>query len=338
MKEGLPLCVEHGCSNRRFTRLHCDSPGVRLLTLFRRNLGLKTVVLEMPSTMAVAAIRQLTPQLILGVQCDMLEVKLECLEVLNDLLRRFAAYLADAEAHDCLDALLRELCSTRAAARKRAIACIASLSAALPDRMLESELIAPICNQMEAISAKTELRRTYIQTLCAISRSGGYRLAKQLDKVVPLILKQCIPASASRDDPEMIESCLQAFESFMLRFPKEIGTYETAMGEAALIYLAYDPNYAADDEDMEDDELDEDDEEEEGNYYYSDDDDISWKVRRAAAKFLSSLILSRPDRLPSLLPMLTPTLISRFKEREENVKMDIFGEAAVDLWVCKSDR
>ena len=40
---------------------------------------------------------------------------------------------------------------------------------------------------------------------------------------------------------------------------------------------------------------------------------------------LSSLILSRPDRLPTLLPMLMPTLISRFREREENVKMDVFA-------------
>jgi hypothetical protein len=78
-------------------------------------------------------------------------------------------------------------------------------------------------------------------------------------------------------------------------------------------------------------------------------------VRRAAAKVLSSLIVSRPDRLTELLPMLynfgrlnpqksksckqgredcddravavarLPTLINRFREREENVKMDIFA-------------
>ena len=65
---------------------------------------------------------------------DALEVKLECLEVLNDLLRRFAASLSEVESRDCLGALFGELPSSRAAARKRAIACIASLSASLPDR------------------------------------------------------------------------------------------------------------------------------------------------------------------------------------------------------------
>lgn len=301
-------------------------------------LGLKTVVLDMPSSMAGTANKQLMPQLILGVQRDALEVKLECLEVLNDLLRRFAACLVEPESRGCLAALFAELCSTRAAARKRAIACIASLSVSLPDRMLEAELIAPMCEHMEGTGVRIELRRTYIQMLCAISRSSGYRLAKQLDTVIPLILRQCMPASAAQDDPEMIESCLQAFESFMQRCPKEAGTSQFPVAEAALTYLSYDPNYSVDEDDDDNDDMEQDcedinDDDEEDAGDYSDDDDVSWKVRRAAAKVLSSLILSRPDRLHSLLPMLTPTLISRFKEREENVKMDIFGKSCTAAWM-----
>ena len=80
------------------------------------SIGLKTVVLEMPPTMANSAIRQLTPQLISGVQRDSLEVKLECLEVLNDLLRRFAASLAEAESRECLNALFGGVQACRAVA------------------------------------------------------------------------------------------------------------------------------------------------------------------------------------------------------------------------------
>ena len=54
---------------------------------------------------------------------------------------------------------------------------------------------------MTAPGAKLELRRTYIQTLSAIYRSGGYRLAKQLDKLVPLIIEQCKPGDGA-NDPE----------------------------------------------------------------------------------------------------------------------------------------
>ena len=146
------------------------------------SIGLKTVVLEMPSMMAASAIRRLMPQLIKGIHRECLEVKLECLEVLNDLLRRFAANLSENDSRDCLGALFGELTSSRAAARKRAIACIASLSASLEDRVLEVQLVDPILNQMNAPGLKHDLRRTYVQTISAISRTGGYRLAKQLDK------------------------------------------------------------------------------------------------------------------------------------------------------------
>lgn len=57
---------------------------------------------------------------------------------------------------------------------------------------------------------------------------------------------------------------------------------------------------------------------------YSDDDDISWKVRRSAAKCLEAIVSTRHDLLQDFYKTLSPALISRFKEREENVKADIF--------------
>lgn len=64
---------------------------------------------------------------------------------------------------------------------------------------------------------------------------------------------------------------------------------------------------------------------------YSDDDDMSWKVRRAAAKCMAALIGSRPDLLPDFHGTLAPALIHRFREREENVKADVFGAYIVLL-------
>lgn len=58
---------------------------------------------------------------------------------------------------------------------------------------------------------------------------------------------------------------------------------------------------------------------------------MSWKVRRAAAKCMAALIGSRPDLLPDFHGTLAPALICRFKEREENVKADVFGAYIVLL-------
>src|SRR5271156_672868 len=91
--------------------------------------------------------------------------------------------------------------------------------------------------------------------------------------------------------------------------------------------LTYDPNYVQTDEnedemeDAEDDDYEDDEFEEE----YSDDDDASWKVRRAAAKLLGAVIASYPSMLPKLYEEVAPTLIQRFSEREESVRVEILS-------------
>lgn len=70
--------------------------------------------------------------------------------------------------------------------------------------------------------------------------------------------------------------------------------------------------------------MDTEEEEECDSEEYSDDDDMSWKVRRSAAKCLEAVIATRPELLDDFYKTLSPSLIARFKEREENVKSDIF--------------
>ncbi|XP_015682691.1 cullin-associated NEDD8-dissociated protein 1-like, partial [Protobothrops mucrosquamatus] len=88
------------------------------------------------------------------------------------------------------------------------------------------------------------------------------------------------------EDDELREYCFQAFESFADNKPSGY--------------------HQSDDE-------------------YSDDDDISWKVRRSAAKCLEAIVSTRHDLLQDFYKTLSPALINRFKEREENVKADIFS-------------
>lgn len=50
---------------------------------------------------------------------------------------------------------------------------------------------------------------------------------------------------------------------------------------------------------------------------------MSWKVRRTSAKLLSAIIGTRQDLLGQLYASIAPSLINRFKEREETVRVEI---------------
>lgn len=52
---------------------------------------------------------------------------------------------------------------------------------------------------------------------------------------------------------------------------------------------------------------------------------MSWKVRRSAIKCLEALISTRRDLLLSFYSSVCPALLARFKEREENVRADVFA-------------
>lgn len=73
-----------------------------------------------------------------------------------------------------------------------------------------------------------------------------------------------------------------------------------------------------------DDGDDEDYYEDEEDVAGSDDDDSSWKVRKNAVKVIAAVIAAQPpQQLVELYAIVGDELISRFKEREENVRVDV---------------
>lgn len=133
---------------------------------------------------------------------------------------------------------------------------------------------------------------------------------------------------------------LQAFEVFVSRCPQEMGQlgFIEPVLNLCVKLISHDPNYnddegpsfgineesmdttTGDDDDDQDNDEDEPEEDE-----YSDDDDMSWKVRRAAAKCIEAVITSRPDCLLYVYRNVSLPLIVRFREREENVRCDVFS-------------
>uniref|UniRef100_A0A0E0JW10 Cullin-associated NEDD8-dissociated protein 1 n=1 Tax=Oryza punctata TaxID=4537 RepID=A0A0E0JW10_ORYPU len=282
------------------------------------SIALKTIIVEVTTTsLAEKILVSLAPQLIKGATAGKsAEVKCECLDILGDILHRFGNLIT--KDHDSmLTALLSQLSSNQASVRKKSISCIASLAACLSDDLL-AKATFEVVQLLKNRSAKSEIARTNIQMIGALSRSVGYRFGPHLAEAVPLLINYC--TSASENDEELREYSLQALESFMLRCPRDISPYCEGILNLALEYISYDPNFTDSmEEDTDDEAQDEEDDDESANEY-TDDEDASWKVRRASAKCLSAIIVSRPEMLSKMYLEACPKLIERFREREENVK------------------
>ncbi|KAM5130126.1 cullin-associated NEDD8-dissociated protein 2 [Callospermophilus lateralis] len=297
-------------------------------------IGLKTVLSELPpaatgSGLATNVCRKITGQLTSAIaQQEDVAVQLEALDILSDMLSRLGAPLGTFHA-SLLHCLLPQLSSPRLAVRKRAVVALGHLAAACSTDLFV-ELADHLLDRLPGprAPASPAAIRTLIQCLGSVGRQAGHRLGAHLNRLVPLVEEFC-----NLDDDELRESCLQAFEAFLRKCPKEMDPHVANVTSLCLQYLKHDPNYNYNSDEDEEQMETEDSEfsEQESEDEYSDDDDMSWKVRRAAAKCLAALIGSRPDLLPDFLCTLAPALIRRFKEREENVKADVFGAYIVML-------
>uniref|UniRef100_A0AAY4B4L5 TOG domain-containing protein n=1 Tax=Denticeps clupeoides TaxID=299321 RepID=A0AAY4B4L5_9TELE len=286
------------------------------------SMGLKTVIAELPPTssgmsLTASICKKITVQLIgaLGKQTDV-SIQLEALDILSDMLARLGGALVDFHS-SILSSLLPQLTSSRLAVRKRSIIALGNLvpscSHALFSQLMEHLLAELSCGP------PTSNTRTYIQCLANASQQGGHRVGEHLEKMVPKVVKLC-----SVEDDELREYCFQAFEAFIRRCPKEMSPHIDTVIKICLTYITYDPNYNYDADDSAMETEDGDDEEQESDDEYSDDDDMSWKVRRSSVKCLEAVVSSRRDLLPDLYASVCPVLVGRFKEREENVRTDIF--------------
>uniref|UniRef100_A0A672ZLS0 Cullin-associated and neddylation-dissociated 2 (putative) n=1 Tax=Sphaeramia orbicularis TaxID=375764 RepID=A0A672ZLS0_9TELE len=289
------------------------------------SMGLKTVIGELPLSSPGVSItagvcKKITSQLIgaMGKQEDV-SVQLEALDILSDMLRRLSGALVSFHS-SLLSSLLPQLTSPRMAVRKRSILALGHLvpcsSPALFSQLTE-HLMAELSK-----GPSTSMSRTYVQCLATISRQGGHRVGEHLEKLIPMVVK-----FTSVEDDELREYCFQAFEAFIRRCPKEMSPHITTVTQLCLKFMTFDPNYNYDD-DEEEDSMDLEDRLDEGTCSddeYSDDDDMSWKVRRSSIKCLEALIHTRRDMLLSFYSSISPALLARFKEREENVRADVFA-------------
>ncbi|XP_047440069.1 cullin-associated NEDD8-dissociated protein 2 [Mugil cephalus] len=287
------------------------------------SMGLKTVIAELPLsssglTLTASVCKKITSQLIgaMGKQEDV-SVQLEALDILSDMLGRLSGTLIGFHS-SLLSSLLPQLTSPRMAVRKRSILALGHLVPCCSPALF-SQLTEHLLTEL-AKGPPTSMTRTYIQCLATISRQGGHRVGEHLEKLIPMVVKL-----TSVEDDELREYCFQAFEAFIRRCPKEMSPHVATVTQLCLKFMTFDPNYNYDDnEEEEENSMDIEEGLEESDEEYSDDDDMSWKVRRSSIKCLEALISSRRDLLLSFYSSICPALLARFKEREENVRADVF--------------
>ena len=322
------------------------------------SIGLKTLIADVPDEMGPLVAERLTGKLLNGITRKGAEdIKRECLDNMADLFRRFG-HLIGKDHEDIMNAVVQQLDHDKPLIRKRAAVCLGALAVCSSDALL-NRLVELILEQIDVAekhgsgdgggksssgssSGKQAAdTRTLIQTVGTISRTVGYRLGRHLDRLVPLFLRFCGEPDDENPQNEMAnelrEHCLPGLESFVLRCPKEVSPYITSILKAAIGFMKYDPNYSydgdgdgdgGDPDAMEQDPDDDDDDaafEDEG--FGSDDDDTSWKVRKAAVRVISAIIAARPEVPPmhTLFEACADELVARFKEREENVRLDVLA-------------
>ncbi|KAI9208792.1 Cullin-associated NEDD8-dissociated protein 1 [Polychytrium aggregatum] len=295
-------------------------------------IGIKTVIVELApdAQVTVTIVKRLMPRL-LALLRENQTVQIDNLDVVIEILTRFGSIVAsETELQGAVkETLIPLLRHNRPAVRKRSTLAISILVTTASDKIFV-DFISYIRDSLtgEAKGSNAEQIRTFVGCVGTLSRYDPQRLGPHLSTFVPIILQ-----FIQHDDEDLREVCLQTLESFVLRCPSEITDFLPDVISTALVNIKYDPNYAGtDDEDDDDEEMDvdeDDEEEEEEEEDYSDDDDRSWKVRKASAKLLGSIISTRTEILETIYSVALLPLIRRFGEREESVRIDVINTVTV---------
>lgn len=281
----------------------------------------------------------------------MLQVDLEkgsdsnAIDVLTEVARCFGPMLQDVEIQALQKITFEILENDRASSmmKKKSVTAISTLAGYFSDQLL-SNFLSRVIELLRDPHLTRSKRKLYITILGSMARSIPRKFGPYLKTLAPFVLSALGPQEQDEMDTsddederdpeidEVLEAALIALEGFLASCANDMRMYTDETIESATRYLKHDPNLAeGDDEDEEDFEEEdvlegEDFEEETG---YDDDEDASWKVRRCAAKVLYTLISTRSngDLLEdgTLYSKVAPALIGRFKEREDNVRLEILA-------------
>ncbi|KAJ7696826.1 hypothetical protein B0H17DRAFT_1267790 [Mycena rosella] len=304
--------------------------------------ALKTITAELPpdGKIAATACTKLTPKLLGQISNPTTppEALVETLAILSILISRFLAHLSSATlSPQPLTVLAPLLVHPRPVARKRAIITLAQF-VPISQGHLFSDLLATHVFPFLASNANLEKQRTTVHLVAAVARTAPTQIAPVLAEIVPGYSKPCSPTTTSCASGAYKQvfsattcaSCadsMQALEALLLRCPTEITLCVAPIMQAGSQFIKYDPNYRGDDEDEEMADADDDDEDAE-----LDDESVNFLGSSCTPlKLLAAFVGTRPKLLSAVYKDVSLVLISRFGDREETVRLEVWATYVVLL-------
>ncbi|KAK9330159.1 armadillo-type protein [Lipomyces starkeyi] len=288
--------------------------------------ALRTIITNVPATNAVGKI---FVGRLLHTLLPNLRNSTDSVDVLVDLVNRFGSSLTCEQVGETQNALIGVLETGKGLVRKRAVGALGALSNHLTPQLWDNMMTYLIDSFNQGVPR--DRLRILVSVCGTLCKANSVRLSPYLLQLTGSVLK-----SLDVEDDDVRESALITLDTFVGSCPVEMAAFTGDIITVGSRFIKYDPNYAAvdeDDEEMEDADDEQNDDSELDNEFddedaFSDEDDVSWRLRRCAAKLLDTLIETRPDLLSQLYTSIAPLLVSRFKEREETVRVEVLNTFA----------
>uniref|UniRef100_A0A0N4Z951 TIP120 domain-containing protein n=1 Tax=Parastrongyloides trichosuri TaxID=131310 RepID=A0A0N4Z951_PARTI len=240
--------------------------------------------------------------------------KVDILDIMIHIIKKIDAC---AEINSLLSLFFNLLENGKISMRKLAIVAISSSC-----ESISSQTFDDVMNRLMSLlqtTSQPDALRIYVSAVISICKQNPKLLVPKVDMFMETFLRLV----DEYDDDELKEAIITGFDVFISRCSRPMTRYIDEISQLCIKYIKHDPNYH---DNVDEDTMETEDDGESSNESedsYSDDEDYSWKVRKASTKCITTICTSKKDDVSGNISKFLAILISRIKEREENVRIEI---------------
>ena len=290
---------------------------------------IKTILEKVPGSFYETIGKIIVPPLTKGLDSNDPEIIILCLDTLNDYIKKFDYELIKKKYKDfkleeqkIVEVALKNINSSNDLLKVNSIEIIGTIGELLTKREV-CDTTAKLLNSIKHSQTILE-KKNYILALKSLGHTSSRSQLDQLKDLMSLLIsflnKDFLDSEGDYDEKNaLVEATLNCIEIYVGTSLVHIKDQLINIIENAIELLKYDPGNTNDVENVGIEGYDEyEDLDLDANL-----DDSSWKVRRAAARILETILGSGFDLKSEQKEKIISTLIDCFKEQEENTKLEI---------------